>query len=170
MVSFLTKSATLAAVAAAPLFFLSAPAQAEKIAVHDMSKYCIGEASAEFGARPQDIKAEDPVKGGQGNYNVKGHTTGSNSISFICHFTGAGEFKWVRTHAEQKENLEKHAAGEPPSELVRACNAVDDDYGQVLEASPLKPGAWEIILKYNKGVYVCNVEKGGKVTYFEKKK
>lgn len=58
-------------------------------------------------------------------------------------------------------------SGGPPTSYIRACNAVDDDYGQVVSSSPLKPGHWEIILQYSKGRYVCNVGPGGDVTYFE---
>ncbi len=169
MSSTLTKAAALVAFAAATCALPSA-ASAEKVAEHNMSRYCIGEASARFEVRPQDIEAGKPSKGGQGNFNVDGKTKGDRKIEFRCHFTAAGEYKWVRTMDEVHNHNETEAAGEPPSALIRACNAVDDDYGEVLEATPLKPGAWEIILKYNKGNYVCNVEQGGKVTYFEKLK
>jgi hypothetical protein len=61
-------------------------------------------------------------------------------------------------------------AGAPPDSLIRACNAVQDRYGKVVSYTPLKPGAWEIILNYSDGNYVCNVERDGRVTYFEKLK
>ena len=60
------------------------------------------------------------------------------------------------------------AATEPSSSQIRACNAVKDRYGEVEEFSGLKPGAFEIILKYDDGSYVCDVEADGKVTYYEK--
>ena len=60
------------------------------------------------------------------------------------------------------------AATEPSSSQIRACNAVEDRYGEVEEFSGLKPGAFEIILKYDDGSYVCDVEADGKVTYYEK--
>lgn len=169
MPAHFTKVALFAAVVTASLS-ASVTAKAEKVAVHNMSRYCVGEASGKFGVKPQDIKADKPYKGGLGNYNVNGKTTGDRKIEFRCHFDESDEFRWVRSMEELHQQHEKAGKGEPPSALVRACNAVDDDYGEVLEATPLKPGAWEIILKYSKGNYVCNVEAGGKVTYFEKLK
>jgi Protein of unknown function (DUF3011) len=61
-------------------------------------------------------------------------------------------------------------ANAPTSGQIRACNAVEDRYGQVVSSTALKPGAWEIILSYDDGKYVCNVDAGEKVSYFEKMK
>ena len=60
------------------------------------------------------------------------------------------------------------SSGGPPSSAVRACNAVQDRNGEVVNYMPLKSDAWEIILRYRDGEYVCNVERDGRVTYFEK--
>jgi len=57
---------------------------------------------------------------------------------------------------------------EPTSAQIRACNAVEDRYGEVQESTPLKPGAWEIILRYDDGLYVCNVDRYNNVDYFER--
>ena len=56
----------------------------------------------------------------------------------------------------------------PPSSAIRACNAVEDRFGEMVSYTSLKPGAWEIILEYNDGQYVCNVERDSRITYFEK--
>jgi hypothetical protein len=61
-----------------------------------------------------------------------------------------------------------HAADGPPPKAIQGCNAVQDRYGQVVSHSALKPGHWEIILQYDDGQYVCNVNNGGHVSYFEK--
>ena len=78
---------------------------------------------------------------------------------------------WVDGGCRAKFELQGGGAHErsgPPSSAVRACNAVDDRYGKVVSSTPLKAGAWEIILDYDDGNYVCNVEDNGRVTYFEK--
>jgi hypothetical protein len=63
---------------------------------------------------------------------------------------------------------DEDSSGGPKPEAIAACNAIEDWYGQVVESTPLKPGAWEIILMYEpQGKYVCNVE-GTRVTYFER--
>jgi hypothetical protein len=60
------------------------------------------------------------------------------------------------------------SSASPPDSAVRACNAVQDRSGEVVSYTPLKPGAWEIILRYSDGQYVCNVDRNGRVSYFEK--
>ena len=64
-------------------------------------------------------------------------------------------------HGEARESA-------PTSEQIAACNAVEDRYGRVVSHTPLKPGAWEIILIYDDGEYVCNVDAHNRVSYFEK--
>lgn len=61
-----------------------------------------------------------------------------------------------------------NSSGRPPDSAVRACNGVQDRHGEIVSYSPLRPGSWEIILRYNDGHYVCNVGRDGRVTYFEK--
>lgn len=56
----------------------------------------------------------------------------------------------------------------PPSSAVRACNAVQDRYGTVETFTPLKPGWWELIMRYDDGKYVCNVSDGGRIDQFER--
>lgn len=56
----------------------------------------------------------------------------------------------------------------PPDSAVRGCNAVEDRYGEVVSSSRLKPGWWEIILRYDDGQYVCNVSESGKVSEYKK--
>lgn len=60
------------------------------------------------------------------------------------------------------------ASSEPPTAAIRACNAVEDWYGKVISSSPLKPGWWELILQYDQGKYVCNVNESGEVESFER--
>lgn len=55
-----------------------------------------------------------------------------------------------------------------PTAAVRACNAVQDWYGEVLTSTAMKPGWWEIILQYDSGKYVCNVSESGEIESFER--
>jgi hypothetical protein len=59
-------------------------------------------------------------------------------------------------------------SGKPSQRLVKACNAERNLSGEVVNYEPLTQGAWEIVLKYNDGEYVCDVQPDGRVTYFEK--
>ncbi len=109
MSPLLTRTTALTALLAATVY-VTAPAQAKDVAVHDMSRYCVGEASARFDVKPNNIKAGEPSKGGQGNYNVDGKTTSGHKIEFRCHFTDAGEFRWVRTMDEVHEHHSKSSS------------------------------------------------------------
>ncbi len=153
------------AVLAAFATFGATTVAAEPIPEYQMGRYCQGEASAEFGISPQAITMGDPWVGGAGNTNVEGESSGPGAMRFECRFDPQGNFMFVRA----RPNAPQHGGGSGPTDLqIQACNAVEDRYGQVQETTPLKPGAWEIILMYNDGAYVCNVEADNRVTYFEK--
>ena len=169
-VSVLAPAAALALLAAAPL-------AAEPVAERDMLKYCQGEASGRFEVNPRYFKMgkleerQNGAKLAHGRYEQ----AGGGHVAFACRFRPNGEFFWVRTEQEMatiKDDREdaSEAFGGPEPRQVQACNAVEDRYGKVVESSALKPGAWEIILEYDDGNYVCNVDEKAKVTYFEKLK
>jgi hypothetical protein len=40
--------------------------------------------------------------------------------------------------------------------------------GKIVETTPLRPGAFELIMEFPDGNFVCDVEANGSVTYFEK--
>jgi hypothetical protein len=56
----------------------------------------------------------------------------------------------------------------PTEGQIRACKTADDRRARVVSSTALKPGAWEIILSYDDGNYVCDVEASERVTVFEK--
>lgn len=56
----------------------------------------------------------------------------------------------------------------PTSSQIAACNAKLDRYGQVESATPLRPGAFEIILAYSDGRYACDVGADNRVDGFQK--
>jgi len=57
-----------------------------------------------------------------------------------------------------------------PAAAISACNKfADQGYdGTVLSQSAMKPGYWEVILRYEEYRYACNVSSGGEVSSFEK--
>jgi hypothetical protein len=62
------------------------------------------------------------------------------------------------------------SSGHAPSAAVRACNEfADQGYdGTIVSQNPMKPGWWEIVLRYEEYRYVCNVSSNGKVDSFDK--
>lgn len=173
----LRHAASTGAIAVALGLLAASTATAASVAERDMLKYCQGEASGRFKANPRDIEMKtlndrpNGAKLAHGTYS----DAGGKKVSFACRFRPNGEFLWVRTEDEMstiKDNEEEAAEsfGGPSSRQVQACNAVEDRYGKVVESNALKPGAWEIILEYDDGAYVCNVDDRNKVTYFEKLK
>lgn len=59
-------------------------------------------------------------------------------------------------------------SGGPSHEQVHACNDRKGGYGHIVSSSELQSGAYEVILDYNDGQYVCNVDRYSEVTYFER--
>ncbi len=55
----------------------------------------------------------------------------------------------------------------PTNRQIAACNDRHGGYGEVTSTTPLRPGAYEIILQYDDGRYVCNVDGRNVVSYFE---
>ncbi|SFH79380.1 hypothetical protein [Albimonas pacifica] len=164
------------ALAAATAAAASAPARAaEPVAEADMLRWCQGEAAARFDVSPQSIRMGDldPTDNdgrlAHGRYRIGD----AKAVKFLCRYSPKGVFRWVRTEdeqaaiAENRKQSTKANGGATPRQ-VRACNAVEDRYGEVVETTPLKPGAFELILQYDDGRYVCDVEENGKVTFFEK--
>ncbi|MEX2517753.1 MAG: hypothetical protein WD969_00305 [Paracoccaceae bacterium] len=166
-------SGAFAAAALALGAMIAAPGavQAAPVNVEDMARYCVGEASGAFGVSPDQILTL-PAEGRSGGaYSVHGQypQDGSNTTRFECRFGPKRNFTWVRTREQMKDNREAVSAeGEPSSAQVRACNAVEDRIGEVVDTAALKPGAYEIILRYDDGEYVCNVDSENNVSYFEK--
>ncbi|MCQ4163811.1 DUF3011 domain-containing protein [Tahibacter harae] len=53
-----------------------------------------------------------------------------------------------------------------PDAAVRGCERAGRGRSEVLTTSALKPGYWEVILRYDDGRYVCNVDDRGNVSEF----
>lgn len=69
-----------------------------------------------------------------------------------------------------REDAQYDSSGRAPSAAMRACNEfADQGYnGTVLSQNALKPGFWEIVLRFEQYRYVCNVSSGGQVESFNK--
>lgn len=55
-----------------------------------------------------------------------------------------------------------------PDAAVRGCERAGTGRSEVLTTSALKPGYWEVILRYDDGRYVCNVDDRGNVSEFSR--
>lgn len=166
------RAAIVVAATAALAIHATSAAANDPVPERSMVKYCQGEASGRFEVNPRDIAMLPLERRDNGAHSAFGQypPTGQDVTTFECRFGVKGRFRWVRTTEEQKviHEAQKTPKGEPSDRQIRACNAVEDNYGKVVEFSPLKPGAFEIILDHDDGAYVCDVEENGKVTYFEK--
>jgi hypothetical protein len=62
------------------------------------------------------------------------------------------------------------ASDQAPAAAIRACNKfADQGYDGTIESqSAMKPGWWELIIRYEEYRYVCNVSSSGKVESFNK--
>lgn len=62
------------------------------------------------------------------------------------------------------------ASDRAPAAAIRGCNRfADEGYdGTVESQTPLKPGYWEVIMRFEQYRYVCNVNDRGEVSEFNK--
>ena len=136
----------------------------DKVAERDMLRYCQGEASAEFDVNPRTISMGDLRKIKHGAHNAEGtYESNSGDVAFKCRFDSHDRFKWVRTADNAAAD-----SGKPSRKQVSACNDMLLGTGDIVDTTGLKPGAYELIMEFSDGNYVCDVEADGSVTYFEK--
>jgi hypothetical protein len=69
-----------------------------------------------------------------------------------------------------REDAQFDSSGRAPAAALSACNAfADQGYdGTVVSQNGMKPGWWEIVLRYEDYRYVCNVSSAGQVESFDK--
>jgi hypothetical protein len=62
------------------------------------------------------------------------------------------------------------SADHAPAAAISGCNKfADQGYdGTIMSQSALKPGMWEIIIRFEQYRYVCNVSSSGNVSSFDK--
>ena len=134
---------------------------AQAVAERDMPAHCRGEASAQFGANPRYIESGDVERAKHG-FRVVGSYEAADGFrtGFRCRFNPAGEFIDVVAL--------DHGGTRPSQRQVSACNDMMLGTGKIVETTPLKPGAFELIMEFPDGNFVCDVESNGSVTYFEK--
>jgi hypothetical protein len=161
-------SPRLAPLGAAALLALAASAVpgaalAETVPEWQMSAHCRGEAAAKFGANPRYIEAGEVERAKHG-FRVVGNYEDDDGthVGFRCRYDAAGRLTDL-TRID-------HGGNRPSARQIAACNDMYLGTGKVLEVTPLKPGAFELIMKWPDGNFVCDVEASGRVTYFEKLK
>ena len=134
---------------------------AQAVAERDMPAHCRGEASAQFGANPRYIESGEVERAKHGFRVVGSYEAADGSrTGFRCRFNRAGEFVDVVAL--------DHGGTRPSRRQVSACNDLMLGTGKIVETTPLKPGAFELIMEFPDGNFVCDVEANGSVTYFEK--
>ena len=69
-----------------------------------------------------------------------------------------------------QEDAQYHSGGHAPAAAIQACNKfADQGYdGTIVSQNPMKPGWWEVVLRFEEYRYVCNVSSSGKVESFDK--
>ena len=61
-------------------------------------------------------------------------------------------------------------SGRAPAAAIQACNKfANEGYdGTIMSQSAMKPGWWEVVMRFEQYQYVCNVSSSGKVESFNK--
>jgi hypothetical protein len=69
-----------------------------------------------------------------------------------------------------REDAQYDSSGRAPSAAIRACNKfADQGYdGTIVSQNPMKPGWWEVVLRFEQYRYACNVSSRGQVESFNK--
>jgi hypothetical protein len=69
-----------------------------------------------------------------------------------------------------REDAQYNSSGRAPQAALRACNEfADQGYdGTIVSQNAMKPGWWEIVLRFEQYRYVCNVSSSGQVESFDK--
>ncbi len=69
-----------------------------------------------------------------------------------------------------REDAQYDSNRRAPSAAIRACNKfADQGYdGTIVSQNAMKPGWWEVVLRFEAYRYACNVSNGGQVESFNK--
>jgi hypothetical protein len=81
---------------------------------------------------------------------------------------GAGRGQPTRSEVA-REDEQYDSSGRAPQAAIRGCNeyAGQGRDGILVSQNALRPGNWEIVLRFGDDRYVCNVTSGGKVSEFQ---
>lgn len=82
---------------------------------------------------------------------------------------GAGGAQPTRAEIA-REDAQYNSSGRAPAAAIRACNeyAAQGYDGTLVSQNAMKPGWWEVVLRFEEYRYVCNVSSGGQVESFNK--
>lgn len=69
-----------------------------------------------------------------------------------------------------REDAQYDSSGRAPAAAIRACNKfADQGYdGTIISQNAMKPGWWEVVLRFEQYRYACNVSSRGQVESFNK--
>jgi hypothetical protein len=69
-----------------------------------------------------------------------------------------------------REDAQYDSSGRAPAAAIRACNKfADQGYdGTIVSQNAMKPGRWEVVLRFEQYRYACNVSNRGQVESFNK--
>jgi hypothetical protein len=69
-----------------------------------------------------------------------------------------------------REDAQYNSSGRAPDAAIRACNdfARQGYDGTIVSQNPMKPGWWEVVMRFEQYRYVCNVSSRGQVESFNK--
>ncbi len=131
-----------------------------------MSRYCMGEASAELNENPRYISTQ-PVQRMGNKYVVYGQTpqSGSNVTTFECTFNQSGVFKGVKVTGRANDQGYGSNNNGIPRAAKKRC---EDMFGGAVNfgpISPLRPGYWEVIMNAANGPrsVACTVTSNGEI-------
>ena len=69
-----------------------------------------------------------------------------------------------------REDAQYNSSGRAPAAAIRGCNKfANEGYdGTIVSQNAMKPGWWEVVLRFEEYRYVCNVSDRGEVSEFNK--
>jgi hypothetical protein len=88
---------------------------------------------------------------------------------FALDGAGPGSARGGGDRQAAREDAQYNSSGRAPQAAIEGCNeyAGQSRDGIVVSQNALRPGNWEIVLRFDNDRYVCNVASGGQVSAFQ---
>jgi len=144
----------------------SSNSSANSVPEGQMSRYCMGEASAELNENPRYIATQPAVRSGN-RYVVIGQTpeSGSNVTTFECTFDHNGVFRGVEVTGRPHHGGNSGSNDEIPYAAKNKCQEMMGGSVNFGTISALRPGYWEVIMNQSNGSrsVACTVTSNGEI-------